>query len=405
MADRIPVPVEAKRYLARKAIVETEAWDDLKWGEHAHAFTVAHSRNAAVLDDIFAMLNRALAEGESFETFRKELRGLMEARGWYGRADKGPDDKEYINWRTRLIFHVNMRTAYEAGRYRQQLRGADLRPIWVYISKLAGDNRRQDHVALHNKAFRYDDPFWDRNRPPNGWGCECSVISMSESGAAREGVEILSSDAEGNPPALTDRNGDAVDWTTFTPETWRYNPGREALAPDFNNYTNLDAETRKHIYAAYHRDMNNTRLEEGEFVTMARRAKEPKYRPLSVLFQVGNVEPAQFAALRRHQVPDSKIMCSDSRFRHSIGDKNEKHKVPDELFGALYKTIQNPETVYEEDVTALGKHYRVFHFVKDQQNGKKIKILMHLSNGTALQIITMGYALYDYTGPRYKKIW
>lgn len=168
MADRFPEPTEAKRYLSRKAVVETEDWDDLKWGEHAHAFTVAHSRNAAVLDDIFGLLNKAMDGGESYETFRKGMRDLMEKKGWYGRQDKGPDDEGYINWRTKLIYHVNMRTAYEAGRYRQQLRGAELRPIWVYKSKLVGSNRRQDHVALHDKAFRYDDPFWDANRPPNG---------------------------------------------------------------------------------------------------------------------------------------------------------------------------------------------------------------------------------------------
>jgi hypothetical protein len=29
----IPDPVEAKKYLSRKSIMETEKWDDLKYGE------------------------------------------------------------------------------------------------------------------------------------------------------------------------------------------------------------------------------------------------------------------------------------------------------------------------------------------------------------------------------------
>ena len=73
MADRIPDPIEARRYLSRKAVVETEAWDDLKWGEHAHAFTVAHSRNAGILNDIFGLLNEAMAEGKSFKYCKKTL--------------------------------------------------------------------------------------------------------------------------------------------------------------------------------------------------------------------------------------------------------------------------------------------------------------------------------------------
>ena len=36
-------PKEAIAFLKRKKIVETERWDDLQWGEHSHAFTVAHS--------------------------------------------------------------------------------------------------------------------------------------------------------------------------------------------------------------------------------------------------------------------------------------------------------------------------------------------------------------------------
>ena len=48
-----PVPRMAIDFLAKKIKVETEKWDDLKWGEHAHAFTVAHSAGAGVLDTIF----------------------------------------------------------------------------------------------------------------------------------------------------------------------------------------------------------------------------------------------------------------------------------------------------------------------------------------------------------------
>ena len=413
MSDRIPDPVEAKKYLSRKSIVETENWDDLKHGEHAHAFTVAHSRNAAVLNDIFGLLNMAMAEGKSYNDFQKGMRGLMEEKGWYGRSDKGPNDKEYINWRIGLIYHVNMRTAYEAGRYRQQVRGSALRPIWEYVSKLVGKNRREEHLALHGKAFRFDDPFWNENRPPNGWGCECSVITLSEAGAEREGIEVLHSDDSGNPPAMVDRNGNAVDWNKFTPETWKYNPGREALAPNFRNYTNLANHRMEdgrsalaHVAERYRQDMDGTRLASGEFDVLTRRMNEKDYTPQGIMYQVGNLDRQRHEALIKNNVDDSKIMAADSDLYHGIADKNARQKIPQDQFKTLYQTLQTPEKIFEETNLDHPRQGRVFHFVHDTHDGKVLKVVLKQQlPTTALRIVTMGWVEDHYGDARYKKIW
>ena len=415
MADRIPDPVEAKKYLSRKAIVETENWDDLKHGEHAHAFTVAHSRNAGVLNDIFGMLNNAMANGESFNSFKSGMRELMEERGWYGRSDKGPNDEEYINWRIGLIYHVNMRTAYEAGRYRQQVRGATMRPIWEYVSKLVGKNRREDHVALHGKAFRWDDPFWNENRPPNGWGCECSVITLSEAGAEREGIEILKSDADGNPPAMVDRNGNAVDWNNFTPETWRYNPGREALAPNFDNYQNLknfsmsDGRTAfAHVAERYRQDMDNTRLTAGEFDTLITRINQKDFKPMGINYQVGNLDRQRHEAMIKAGIVDSKIMATDGELFHGtvMKDRTVDQKVPADQLGEIYRTLQMPEKIFEEVTGKRSRQGKIFHFVKDTHDGTVLKILLEQRNPSmALRIVTFGKVEDHYGEARYKKIW
>gem|GEM_PF-885295 len=410
MADRIPDPIEARRYLSRKAVVETEAWDDLKWGEHAHAFTVAHSRNAGILNDIFGLLNEAVAEGKSFNYFKEEIRSLMEDYGWYGRSDKGPDDEGYINWRTALIYHTNMRTAYNAGRYRQQLRGAEMRPIWEYVSKLVGEHRREDHIALHGKAFRYDDPFWNENYPSNGWGCDCSVITLSEAGAEREGIEVLKSDTDGNPPALADRNGNAVDWKNFTPETWRYNPGREALAPNFSNYTNLknctmsDGRTAyAHVAERYRQDMDNIRMTNGEFDTLITRINQKDYTPMGINYQVGNLDRQRHEAMMRNEIVDSKIMATDSALYHGIANKNIGQKVPADQIKMIYQILQTPEKIFEE----VGvKRRRLFHFVKDTHDGKVLKILLEQKvPSAALRIVSVGKVEDQYGKAIYKKIW
>lgn len=397
MPDLIPEPVEAKKYLAKKAIVETERWDDLKHGEHAHAFTVAHSRNAGVLNDIFGLLNTAMAEGKSFNKFKGEMSDLMKKKGWYGGAGHTKDEKGYINWRTKLIYHVNMRTAYEAGRYRQQVRGATLRPIWEYVSKLVGKNRREDHIALHGKAFRWDDPFWNEFRPPNGWGCECSVVTLSEAGAEREGIEVLKSGPDGKPPAMVDRNGNAVDWNKFAPQEWKYNPGREALVPSFDKYENLKREGFfEAVRERYREDMEIAKLSFNELMVikdeMANR--KPKIdeeftENNPILYLIGNLNKETQAKMG---INDSKVMINGYRIYHGFTDKNPKQSIPDEYYQDLYDIMQNPPEIYERLKPNEPQWGREFHFSKQVKNwpGKILNIVLRKAEQGALQIITIG---------------
>jgi uncharacterized protein with gpF-like domain len=387
-----PVPQKAIDFLAKKIKVETEKWDDLQWGEHAHAFTVAHSAGAGVLDTLHALMNKAVAEGISFNDFRNRALDLMKEKGWYGGAGHTKDEERYVNWRIGVIYDTNMSTAYAQADYRDRMAAVELRPIWVYHSQLTGANRRQEHIALHGKAFRWDDPAWDDIDPPNGWGCACYVTTESEHSAKKAGIQVTDS-----------KN---VTLPEIDP-TWKYSVGREALAPNFNRYTNLNEEAKKQIYANYHRSMNGTRMSEGEFKTLLKRANEADYKRNNIMYQVGNLETKRYEAMREAGVLDSKIMAADGDLWHGTGDKNAKQKVPEERFGDLYNTINEPEYIYEEIVK--DKLYRVFHFVRDTKDGKKIKVLLHTlrldKNQTALNIRTLGHSTYDYQDDKYKKIW
>ena len=392
MADA-PRPEKAIDFLGRKVKVETENWDDLKWGEHAHALTVSHSANAGVLDEIHRLLNDAVEKGISFQDFRNGMLDTMKERGWYGGAGHTADEKRYINWRIGVIYDTNMRTAYAQADYRDNLSGAGLRPVWVYNSQLTGANRRQEHIALHGKAFRYDDDFWNDYYPPNGWGCECYVTTESEHGVEKAGITVEDSKNLTLPE---------ID------PTWKYNVGREALAPNFNRYQNLPPDALDRIYANYHRSMNNTRLTEGEFRTLLKRTNEDDYKRNYINYQVGNLEARRFAAMREAGVHDSKIMATDDRLWHGTGDKVEKQEIPENLFNDVYTLFQEPENIYEEH--KKDKAYRTFHFVKDTNDGKKIKAVFYTKrlkdSATALQLTTLGHGDYVYTDKtKYKKIW
>jgi uncharacterized protein with gpF-like domain len=389
----IPEPTEAIRFLERKNLVPTDRWDDLKWGEHAHAFTVAHSTEADILNTLHGLMADAIKNGEAYGTWRNKALELMKSTGWYGGNGHTADDKKYISWRLRIIYDTNMRTAYSAAQYRKQLQDAQGRPVWVYKSKLSGKNRRQEHIALHDKAFRYDDPFWDTYYPPNGWGCQCAVTTKSEAGAKREGITVGDSTKETLPE---------ID------ETWAYNAGREALAPNFSKYENLPQDTVKHIYAHYRKSMDTTKTTKGEFRKIIERANEADYKPLNINYEVGNLEGNRFAAMRKAGVMDSKIMATDHDLHHSTGHKNAKQKVPESLFDDVYTMLQEPEKIFREIHLAHPGQEKVFHLVKETKGGKKIKIIVHVktlkTGQTTMQVRTIGYADYDYTGANYDEL-
>jgi hypothetical protein len=412
MPDAFPPPEEAVRFLSRKKIIPTDKWDDLKHGEHSHGFTVAHSAGADILDGIQGLLKKAQEQGEAFGTFRAGMLKLMEEKGWYGGNGHTKDDTKYINWRIKIIFNTNMRTSYSAARYRSQLEAADLRPIWVYKSMLTGENRRQEHIALHNKAFRFDDPFWNTYYPPNGWECKCTVETQSESGAAKRGLDILSSGPQGNPPKLADGTGGEVDWEKFAGKTWNYNGAREALAPDFSKYTHLktikmpDGRTAlREVIGRYCADMEQTKMSLGQFKTLIERMEKKEVKPQEIMYQVGNVEGERFNALLDAGVGDSKVMASDERLYHGVAAKNTKQKIPPNLFEDLYALFQKPEAVYENRKPKHAENGREFHFVKDTGDGKKLAVVVRKREHTALRVITAGWSTYDYTDARYKKIW
>ena len=391
----IPEPTEAIKFLEQKNLVPTDKWDDLKWGEHAHAFTVAHSVEADILNTLHGLMADAIKNGEAYGTWRNKALELMKSTGWYGGNGHTAEDKKYISWRLRLIYDTNMRTAYSAAQYRKQLQDAEGRPVWVYKSKVSGKNRRQEHIALHDKAFRYDDPFWDTYYPPNGWGCQCSVTTKSEAGAKREGITVSDSTKETLPE---------ID------ETWAYNVGREALAPNFNKYKNLPQDTVKHIYANYRNRMDKLRMSEGEFKTIVKRTSEADYKALNVNYQVGNLEARRFDAMRKAGVQDSKIMATDHDLWHSTGDKIATQKIPEELFSDVYQTLQEPENIYRVKKTK-GNVWEI-HFVKSLGKNKVLKIVLKAwfdkekGTYTALQIRTMGVVDNHYgTETMYEKLW
>jgi len=82
---------------------------------------------------------------------------------------------------------------------------------------------RDDHAALDGTVLPIDDPFWNRNYPPNGWGCRCSVSQTDK-------------------PATSKPD--------FKPDAgFRFNPGKDRKLFDDKTYKDVDEATALNIRA------------------------------------------------------------------------------------------------------------------------------------------------------------
>jgi len=166
-------------YFRRKLAIPSEKHDDIRGSEHDHAFIVAGATKADLVHDVKTAIQKVIDEGKSINWFREHFDEITQKHGWTGWA--GEDSKEGRAWRTKTIFTTNLKMSYAAGRD-EQLNDPDIlaeRPYLRYVHS-GSKNPRQEHLKWHNLILPADDPFWSTNRPPNGYGCDCDVESVSE---------------------------------------------------------------------------------------------------------------------------------------------------------------------------------------------------------------------------------
>jgi hypothetical protein len=191
-------------------LVPTERWTDLLHNAHDRAFMVAGAQQADLLAGLAAAVDRAVTEGVSLDTFRRDFAALVERSGWSYRGE--------FNWRTRTIYRTNLSSSYAAGRSAQLLAGNF--PFYMY--KHGGSlDPRPEHLAWDGIFLPADHPFWRTHFAPNGWGCTCRIIGLRR----REDARALG----GDPDKTLPEGWDAIDPSTGTPPGidpgWAYRPG------------------------------------------------------------------------------------------------------------------------------------------------------------------------------------
>lgn len=215
---------EAIAHLRQKLKIQTQHWDDIRGQIHARAFTVAGATKTELLSDLHRSVIDAIEQGQSIGDFRKSFDRIVQEHGWAYKGKRG--------WRTRVIYDTNMRTAHMAGRWDQIERTKRTRPYMRYLT--VGDRRvRPEHQAWHGMVLAVDDPWWDSHYPPNGWGCRCSVQTLSERQVQAKGLNVEEGPEIERTERINVRSGEIYgDVPKGLDVGWDYNVGKAWLGPD-----------------------------------------------------------------------------------------------------------------------------------------------------------------------------
>ena len=185
--DLLP-PVEAVEFFKAKGLKRTTDWRDLWQDEHARQFTVAKLARLDLLQAVHAGVDAAIVEGISPQEFEKRLTPILQKAGWWGEKERVVKSTGEIvtvklgsPQRLALIYDVNVRTAYAAGRWQRMQDNKDSHGILVYRTMQDG-RVRPLHRAWDGTALPIDHPLWQTHYPPNGFRCRCLVYAVDDDG-------------------------------------------------------------------------------------------------------------------------------------------------------------------------------------------------------------------------------
>jgi len=138
-------------------------------------------------------------QGRSLRDYQRELEPILRARGWWGKQEILDIDTGEVRAvqlgsprRLKTIYQTNMQSAYMAGRYVEAVQAQDSHPYAMYVA-VQDASTRSSHAAMHGRVFRLDDPVWQHICPPNGYGCRCRFVTLTEAEVKRRGLVVESS--------------------------------------------------------------------------------------------------------------------------------------------------------------------------------------------------------------------
>lgn len=172
----------------RRVPMSDAAFQALLDASHARAFVVAGVTKLDLVTEVWRALDRATADGTTFEEFKKEIGQKLESE--WGRRNPT---------RLETIFRTNLQRSYGAGTVKMLRAPAVLRrrPYWKFSA--VEDSRTTVTCSTSDgTVLPADHPFWATHQPPLHFNCRSRLIALTQAQADHYGV---SSEAPDAPPA------------------------------------------------------------------------------------------------------------------------------------------------------------------------------------------------------------
>lgn len=195
-------PYEAIAYMQSKHPEVIPDSAKLKYETYSKVFTIKGIADVDLLSDIQTSLSLALAKGQSFASWKKELKPLLDKKGWGTLNNK----------RLKKIYETNMLQAYAEGKKKKYM-SMQASPNHPRIDELTSesvskeiaqyddgmylrfitmlDNRvRASHRPLHGIILPRNHPLWKTLTPPLDFGCRCRVMPLSADMIKKKGLKV-----------------------------------------------------------------------------------------------------------------------------------------------------------------------------------------------------------------------
>lgn len=360
-------PKEILDYFNSKGLRPSFDWHEAYEEAHAKAFTIAKMTDIDLLKDTKKLLEKALKDGQSYSSFKKEAQELFKKKGWI-------DYKEVVNPKTgkkqtvelgtprriKKIYDCNMSSAYAVGRYKEQLEEMDIAPYLQYMA-IMDESTRPEHQALHGKVFRADDAFWANFYPPNGWGCRCFVRNLTKYQVEKANLKIentngkisnlkgIVGDREVDIPVYKFDNA-GIPITMQADKGWSVNLGTHAWGIDvqaWNKIENLSEDLKYSFISKMAQNPHNEQV----FKNLIDEVVKNNFKAKNIEKPLTWISADLFKKINEIEVKNPIIVFQDDRVGHIIG---ARAKLSADKLKEAYSIINNPDEIYF-DYTTQGK--------------------------------------------------
>ncbi len=357
---------EAIEFIRNKKLIPTERFDQWMGSANAKGFVVAGATQMALLEDLYNAAAKAKEDGKSIGWFREQFAESVNRHGWSYNGEEG--------WRARTIYQNNMRTASMAGRWQQIQENKKAFPYLVYMT-VGDENVRADHRRWHYICLPVDDPFWDLFYPPNGWGCRCYVLQLSEKQLDRMGIQVSDSPDVPTSERVIRSTGQVYGDVPDGIDTgWEYNVGKAWKGPEDSfaaQLYRLPKKLRQTAEDHFNRSLAKREINDAWKVWLEMTARQDN--PTGSSFVIGWLDPRTIEALDKPPV-NLAILVQDNQTNHLQG----QHK-SDKDADAPAEILQNLPALLAA-ATAVLKHMKSGNvvYVLPSEGAKKARLVVSI---------------------------